>query len=136
VRLFSLANTARHILPKLPFSKIAREVLGAKYDLSVVFISPAEMCTLNKRYRGKNASTDVLAFPLSNTCGEMYLSMPDVKKKAPLFGMTTRGYLAYLFIHGCLHLKGLEHGKRMGSLERSYCKKLDTAYPRAPSGRM
>jgi len=129
VRPFSLANTARHIIPKLPFSGITEGVLGSKYDLSVVFISPGEMKKLNRSYRKKDTSTDILAFPLSKTCGELYLSMPDVKKKAPLFGLSTRGYLAYLFVHGCLHLKGYKHGKRMDILERTFCNQLNIVYP-------
>jgi ssRNA-specific RNase YbeY (16S rRNA maturation enzyme) len=48
--------------------------------------------------------------------------MPDVVKKAKLFGMTTRGYLGFLFIHGCLHLEGMDHGRTMEALEGKFCR--------------
>lgn len=97
-------------------------VLGKRYALSVVFVSRKRMQALNRRYRKKNTPTDILSFSLSKTSGELYLSMEEVKKRAPRFGMNAREYLGYLFIHGSLHLVGLDHGRTMGVLERKYCR--------------
>lgn len=124
-----IANTARHVIPKLPLSKIAHHILGDSYELSVVFVLPKEMEKLNTQYRKKKGSTDILAFPLSGESGEIFFSMPDVIKKAPLFNTTTRCYLAYLFIHGCLHLKGHTHGRTMDRLEHKFCKAFELHYP-------
>ncbi len=107
---------------RLPFVRMTRKILGARYELSVAFITPKRMRTLNRRYRGKDAPTDILSFALSKHSGELYLSMPDVSRKAALFGMTTREYLGYLFIHGLLHLEGLKHGRTMEALERKLCR--------------
>ena len=109
-------------VPRLPFSKIKNTVLGREYELSLVFISPAKMRELNKSYRTKDAPTDILSFPLSKVSGEIFLCMSEVKKKAPLFGMTEREYLGYLFIHGLIHLEGFDHGRTMTRLERKFSK--------------
>ncbi len=119
---FVLGNKARHPTPRMPFSKIKKIVLGDAYELNVVFIPPRTMRELNLRYRKKDAPTDILAFPLSEKNGELYLCMQMVKKKAPEFGMNVREYLGYLFIHGMLHLEGHDHGRTMEKLERKYCK--------------
>ncbi len=103
--------------------------MGPKYELSVIFTTPKKIEKLNRTYRKKNTSTDILSFSLSKTAGELYISMNDVRKKAPLFGMTENAYLKYLFVHGLVHLKDMDHGKKMDALERRYCKQLGFAYP-------
>ena len=109
-------------VPRVPFSKIKNTVLGREYELSLVFISSIKMRGLNRSYRTKDAPTDILSFPLSKTSGEIFLCMSEVKKKAPQFGMTERQYLGYVFIHGLLHLEGLDHGRTMSRLERTFSK--------------
>lgn len=88
------------------FKKIQAEILGPTYDLSVVFLSDKEMRRAMKfRYKtiaGKKTS-NVLSFPLSKTSGEI-LICPTAAKP-----YTTH----YLFIHGCLHLKGRKHSDTM-----------------------
>ncbi|TAJ12895.1 rRNA maturation RNase YbeY [Patescibacteria group bacterium] len=125
----SVTNTATHPTPKVSFNRIKNLVLGEKYDLSVVFIPPRKMHTLNNTYRHKNSSTDILAFPLSKTNGEIFLCMQDVKKKAKTFNMTTSDYLNFLVIHGMLHLEGRNHGRTMEMLERKYCLALKFPTP-------
>lgn len=126
---FVLGNKARHPTPRMPFSKIKNTVLGKQYELSVVFIPPRTMRDLNRRYRGKDTPTDILAFPFSKKMGEIYLCMTLVKKKAPEFGMTVREYLGFLFIHGLLHLEGMDHSVKMEKLEKKFCKILKIPNP-------
>lgn len=99
------------------FKKIQAEVLGPKYDLSVVFLLDKEMRKAMKyRYEkiaGKKTS-NVLSFPLSKTSGEI-LICPTAA------GPYT---LAYLFIHGCLHLKGKKHSDTMEREENRILKKF------------
>lgn len=124
----SVLNNARHATPRVPFSRIKEKILGKTYDLSIVFVSPRDIRKAN-HYRGKDASTDILAFPLSKTSGEVLISMSDVKKKAPFFKMTADEYLRYLFIHGFVHLKGHDHGTAMTRLEKRYGKLLKIKTP-------
>jgi probable rRNA maturation factor len=129
VSTFTFVNETGNPLPRVSFRKIAEEVMGRRYSLSVIFASPKKIASLNKTYRKKDTSTDILSFALSKNEGELYFSMRDVEKKAVLFGMTTKKYLEYLFIHGLIHLKGFDHGKKMDSLEKRYCKKFGFSYP-------
>lgn len=126
---FAIARPARHALPRVPFLRIKDKVLGKRYDLSVAFVSPAAIRILNRRYRKKNASTDILSFALSKSSGELYLSLSDVRKKAKLFGMTEQNYLGYLFIHGLLHLEGYDHGRTMEVLERKFASAFHFSTP-------
>ncbi|MDE1924696.1 MAG: rRNA maturation RNAse YbeY [Patescibacteria group bacterium] len=100
---------------RIPFQRIKKEVLGNSYDLSVAFLSPTQM---RRAMKYKKASTrkvsNVLAFPLSKSSGEILLC----KEAAPPFS------IAYLFIHGCLHLKGCKHGATMERIENRLLKKF------------
>lgn len=126
---FAIAHTARHSLPRVPFSMMKEKVLGKEYVLSLVFTPPRKMQELNQRYRGKNVPTDILAFPLSKKSGEIHICMSMVKKKAPQFKMNTSTYLPFLFVHGMLHLQGHDHSKKMEALEKKFCKILKIPNP-------
>lgn len=119
---FSITNGTRSSLPRVPFSQIKEKILGKRYELSLTFIGDARMCTLNKKYRKKNTTTDILSFPLSKTSGEIFISTNAAEKKARQFEMNSRDYLTFLFIHGLLHLKGHAHGRTMDRLEDSWSK--------------
>ena len=102
---------------KFDWRKLKVKILGNRYDLSLVLCGPTLIKSLNKRFRGKDAPTDVLAFPLSETEGEIFLCPKMVKVKAQIFGEESEIYMRRLFIHGLLHLKGMRHGSKMESQE-------------------
>ena len=105
-------------MPKIPavFSRIKQETLGLKYDLSFALIKPAAM---RRAMKYKKMSTgkvsNVLAFPLSKTSGEILICPAAAKPFT----------LEYLFIHACLHLKGLAHGVTMSTKENQILQKFD-----------
>lgn len=123
--MFEISNLTKRNLPnsKLRFKLIKEKVLGKKFELSLVFAGKTKMKTLNKDHRGKKYSANVLSFPLSETAGEIFINL-DTKSEAKEFGMSHTEYIQYLLIHGCLHLKGLAHGKEMEKMEDKYLKKL------------
>ncbi len=106
----------------VPFVLIKNKILNKKYELSLVLITPQAQKKINLKYRNKNESTNILSFPLSKTSGEITMDLQKVKKDAPLFNMSYTQFFKYLFIHGCLHLKGFEHSSTMESQERKYLK--------------
>ena len=120
----TLSNTTKGKLPSLPFSDMKNAVLGKKYALSLVIVSPAEIKKLNATYRGKNTPTDILSFPLSKNEGEMFICISETKKEAMKFERAFPNFLAFLFIHGLVHLKGFDHGSRMESEEEKFRKKF------------
>lgn len=109
----------------VPFALIKDKILGKKYDLSVSFLSPLEQRKINKKYRGKNKTTNVLSFSLSLDSGEITFDLKKVREDAPLFEMSYKKFLKYLFIHGCLHLKGFEHSSTMDKQENKYLKMFE-----------
>ncbi len=121
---FSILGTGKGKLPSLPFAQMKDAVLGADYDLSVAVVSPAKMHELNRTYRGIDRTTDILSFPLDKKSGEMYLCLSEAKKECVNFDRPYENFLAFLFIHGLVHLKGHDHGSRMEALEARYRKKF------------
>jgi probable rRNA maturation factor len=101
------------------------DVLGKGYQLSLTFVGTVRAQKLNKAYRKKSYVPNVLSFPLDAHAGEIFISPEVAKRQAPRYGMSTKGYIGYLFIHGLLHLKGLDHGDTMDKAERKYRMKYD-----------
>ncbi len=121
---FSINNSTKGKPPRLPFASMKDAVLGKKYTLSVNFIGSRASRDLNRRYRGKDTATDILSFPLDNEEGEIYIDLGSSKKEAKKFGREFENFIAFLFIHGLLHLKGHDHGSTMESIERKFRKKF------------
>ena len=119
-----LKNNTRQKTPKIDFDIIHANILGVDYDLSVVIASSALSRKLNKQYRQKDKSTNVLSFPLSKQTGEIFLDIGLIKKEAREKKKKFIEYFSYIFIHGVLHLKGLDHGSKMEKEEDLMLKKL------------
>jgi len=121
---------------------LAIEVLRAEgvrglAELSLLFISEAEITELNHDYMGKDGPTDVLAFPIDAGEAELVLhnqplnrgpdrSPPDpgdmplllgdvvicpavAAQQAPEHAGTLDDELALLVVHGILHVLGYDH---------------------------
>ncbi len=102
------------------FSDIKDKILGAKYDLSIVFIGIKRSRELNFTYRDRDLPTDILSFPISDKSGEIFICPQIVKKKSKEFEQPYDKYMIYLVIHGILHLKGMDHGSKMDNAEKKY----------------
>ncbi len=113
-----ISKTTNGKLPRLPFERIKNTALSPKYKLSLVFAGSKRMRNLNRSYRKKDYTPNILSFPLSRLEGEMFINPDRVSIEAKLYGMNKRKYIAYLFIHGLLHLKGMAHGATMDRKER------------------
>ena len=110
--------------PRLPYEKMAATILGKNYEVSLVFLGEQRAQTLNKTTRNKPYHPNVLPLPLTTAVGEIYLTPQVAKREAKQHSLSYTQYIGYLFIHGCLHLKGLDHGARMDTLEAKYCKQF------------
>lgn len=88
--------------------------------LSLSIIDDTLMHTLNLSYRKVDRSTDVLSFAFLEDekinfqdkmldLGEIYISLAKCEEQAPTYNLTLEEELAYLFIHGLLHLLGYNH---------------------------
>ncbi len=116
--LFSIRKTIRGSLPRIPFEEMARSILGANFELSLVVCGDTLAQRMNKEYRKKTYAPNVLSFPLSKREGEIFLNVRKAEREARTLRIPVRERLALLFVHGCFHLKGLSHGRTMESEER------------------
>lgn len=120
----SITNKTRAKLPRIPFQKMKDAALGGTYELSVAFLTPAEARKVTVKAKGVDKASNVLSFPLSKQSGEMLLCPNTARKQAPDYDMSYADFLAYLFIHGLVHLKGLDHGATMEREERRIAKRF------------
>jgi probable rRNA maturation factor len=123
---FSVLNMTKSnpAVDGLLFRDIKNFVLGKKYDLSLVFIGSARSRRMNRELRGKDKPANILSFPLSEKSGEIFIDLARSKQEAALFDETHEQFLIRLFIHGLHHLKGMEHGDKMDTVETKTRKKF------------
>ncbi len=119
---FSIDSTVKRY-PSFPYETIKNDILGKRYDLSLQFVGPTRAQKLNTEYRQKTYTPNVLSFPLTVDTGEIFICPQVAVKEAAKYNLSTNGYVAYLFIHGLLHLKGLDHGDAMDKAEQKYLRK-------------
>ncbi len=88
----------------------------AEGELSIALIDDKKMRALNKKYRRKDKTTDVLSFTINEggILGDIYISLPTAKKQAKVYNVPLKDELARLAVHGTLHALGYTH-KEMGS---------------------
>jgi probable rRNA maturation factor len=107
--------------------KLEREVS----DVSIAFIDDAAMQQLNKRFRRKNKTTDVLTFPADDSyadprakgrpLGDIVISVDQARRQATTEKHSLATEVRYLIVHGVLHALGYDHetdSGEMNALER------------------
>ncbi|MEK7642123.1 MAG: rRNA maturation RNase YbeY [Patescibacteria group bacterium] len=114
---FTLINETKSKIPSIPFEGIKDTCLGKSYKLNLVFTTSAKIKKLNTIYRDKECATDILSFPISDTEGEIYISEKESREEAKKFDREYDNFIGFLFIHGCTHLKGHDHGAIMEDIE-------------------
>lgn len=111
--------------------------ISRQVTVCVRFADDEAIRELNREWRGKDAPTDVLSFPmqegpdylLEESLGDIILSWPYVVKEAERLNLTPQQHAQHLIVHGVLHLLGYVHGEdmdaeRMQRLERRAMKQL------------
>jgi probable rRNA maturation factor len=114
--------------------RLVKESLGAhgvdtEVELSLLITDDATVRDLNKKYRGKDKTTDVLSFALEADkrggaaagfvmppgemvhLGEVIVSYPQAAEQAAERKRAVEDELALLVVHGVLHLLGYDHDR-------------------------
>ena len=85
-------------------------------EVSVLIVDDDEMRAINYEHRGKDATTDVLAFPLElavptvpRHLGDIVISIDRAHAQAAEYGHCLERELAFLAVHATLHLLGHDH---------------------------
>ena len=87
-------------------------------ELTIRLTSDKEMASLNKKWRNKNKTTNVLAFPNNYNLsldkklthiGDILISYGEVKRESINRNISFIDHLVHLIVHGVLHLCGYNH---------------------------
>jgi probable rRNA maturation factor len=123
--------------------RFARTVLEGERaevdEVGIVFVEDVYSRELNRRFRGIDKPTDVLAFPLSEDpdadppdryLGEVYVNVDRAAVQSAEYGVSLSREIARLLVHGLLHLLGYDHeisaaeAKRMRAREEHFLHEL------------
>jgi probable rRNA maturation factor len=101
------------------------EGVAEPIEVSIWITNEDELHTLNRTYRGVDASTDVLSFGAEDDedptarfisapdqpryLGDLAVSYPHAVRQAAEYGHSLQRELSYLVTHGLLHLLGYDH---------------------------
>jgi probable rRNA maturation factor len=96
------------------FLNRARLAVGLHGEVEVLLSDDSTLRRLNKSFRGKNKSTDVLSFPTPPEiahaqAGDLAISLETAARQAAIYGHSLRDEVRILVLHGLLHLSGLDH---------------------------
>ena len=95
--------------------------------VTVAFVSDRAMRELNRRWRGKRHTTDVLSFPAAQdefekleglSLGDVVISVEQGARQAHEHGMNFDSEISQLILHGLLHLCGYDHETDNGEMNR------------------
>ncbi|HEY6127541.1 MAG TPA: rRNA maturation RNase YbeY [Candidatus Acidoferrum sp.] len=120
--------------------KLQRELELQNVDVSIAFVSDAEIARWNENYRHKEGPTDVLSFPAITQrkkkslparahnrqtsgsprkfLGDIAIAPETARRYAKKNGRTLRRELRILMLHGLLHLMGYDHESDNGEMNR------------------
>jgi probable rRNA maturation factor len=131
----------------------AKAVSPSPGELAIVLSNDSAIRTLNRDWRGKNAPTNVLSFPVpgpppgrgraggkprkpSPYIGDIVIAYETVAREAKAQDKPFGHHLAHLAVHGFLHLYGYDHendrdSQKMERLERRILARLAIPDPYA-----
>jgi probable rRNA maturation factor len=125
--------------PEEDFRHWARAALADRREeaeLVIRLVDEEESRDLNSRYRGIDAPTNILSFPVSlpdvvesPLLGDLVIAAPLVEREAQQQGKSLQAHWAHLVVHGVLHLLNYSHSTEedaaiMEDLERSILAEL------------
>ena len=113
----------------------AAAVSTSAAGLAIVLTNDSAIRLLNRDWRGTDAATNVLSFPVQNAGGEpphigdIVLAYETIASEARHEGKPFAHHVAHLAVHGFLHLNGYDHQRskdadEMEKLERKILQRL------------
>jgi probable rRNA maturation factor len=96
-------------------------------EATLVFVSDRRMRELNRRWRGKRGTTDVLSFPAGTdefensagaNLGDVVISVEQAARQARDNDLSLDEEIAQLVLHGLIHLCGYDHSTDKGEMNR------------------
>lgn len=107
--------------PLLEYARKVENLEDTELEFSIIIVDNKRIHEINKQYRNIDRPTDVISFALEDNqefqfdhyrpLGDIYISIDKVKEQAKVYGHSETRELAFLTIHGFLHLLGYDHMK-------------------------
>lgn len=107
--------------PLLEYARKVENLEDTELEFSVIIVDNKRIHEINKEYRGIDRPTDVISFALEDNeeiefdhyrvLGDIYISIDKVREQAKEYGHSEKRELAFLTVHGFLHLLGYDHMK-------------------------
>ncbi len=98
------------------FLLICNEEQIKQCSINVRIMDDKEMQELNKKFRGKDASTNVLSFtnediskPITGNLGDIAISYEFVKNESEELNVDFDDHMIHMLIHGVYHILGFDH---------------------------
>lgn len=96
------------------------EGINENLELSVLLVDEVKIRNINATYRHKDSVTDVISFALEDeqdfviegaprNLGDIFICAQRAKDQAVEYGHSLEREMAFLFVHGILHLLGYDH---------------------------
>ena len=95
-------------------------------NVSIAFVDDTAMRRLNRQFRQKNKTTDVLTFPADRSysdpegngppLGDIIISIEQAKRQAAHENHSLATEVRYLILHGVLHALGYDHETDSGQM--------------------
>jgi probable rRNA maturation factor len=115
------------------FARALRRRVTGGQAFQCLITGDAEMQRLNREFRRKDYSTDVLSFPAGPrvykkapagtavvlSLGDVAISVDRARAQAQEFGHTVDDEICILMLHGVLHLMGMDHERDGGDMARA-----------------
>ncbi len=119
--LLNRQRAVRVDLPRLRhFAALLRRRVAAGREFAVAIDSDAAVRHANRRYRGRDRVTDVLAFPdAGRRLGDILIAASRARRQARFLGHPLERELQVLMLHGLLHLLGYDHERDRGRMLRA-----------------
>lgn len=112
--------------------RLLRLLDEAEAEVCIALIGDTKMRRLNRTYRNRDRTTDVLAFAyreagtgVSPLLGDVVISVPTAKRQAGAFSHSLDEELLRLLIHGVLHLVGYDHERSRQQARRMQQKETE-----------
>ncbi len=107
------------------FGRVIRAIAETKNKTATIaFVSDRKMRELNRNFRGKDSTTDVLSFPFcaedfeseENNLGDIVISVEQAERQAVENNLDFESEIKQLILHGILHLCGYDHETDNGEM--------------------
>lgn len=90
---------------------------GTKKEFNIIFVDKDEIQRLNREFRKIDKVTDVISFALcddediiqTNELGDIFICLDRAFEQAEEYGHSVTREVAFLAVHGYLHLCGFDH---------------------------